>query len=148
MTTQTRFIPRGRSVMTVRITDYRGGCLRGRLSGVDLDGELGFDSTIELLLQMQQLMDSSNAPQRNEEVRSFPVDGGFSLQRKPAAPERTPALAVFQINVMFRQNATWQGNLLWVDVNEEAHFRSVLELLMLLNSALTSGRDAGEQHDE
>lgn len=148
MTTQTRFIPRGRSVMTVRITAYRNGCLQGRLSGVELEGELEFDSTIELLLQMQQLMDASNAPQRNEEVRSFPGEGSLSPQKKPVSAARAPALAVFQINVMFRQNATWQGNLLWVDVNEEAHFRSVLELLMLLNSALTSGRDAGEQDDE
>lgn len=144
MTTQTRFIPRGRSVMTIRITSYQNGRLQGRLSGVELKGELEFDSTIELLLQMQQLMDSSNAPQRNEEVRSFLGEGSLSVLNKPASADKTSALATFQINVMFRQNATWQGNLLWVDVNEEAHFRSVLELLILLNSALTSDRSAGE----
>lgn len=145
MTTQTRFIPRGRSVMTVRIMSYQNGCLQGRLSGVDLEGELEFDSTIELLLQMQQLMDSSNAPQRNEEVRSFLGEGSSSVRKKLASTAKASTLATFQINVMFRQNATWQGNLLWVDVNEEAHFRSVLELLMLLNSALTSKRSVGEQ---
>lgn len=146
MTTQTRFIPRGRSVMTVRIVSYQNGCLQGRLSGVDLEGELEFDSTIELLLQMQQLMDSSNAPQRNEEVRSFLGEGSSSVRKKLASTAKASTLATFQINVMFRQNATWQGNLLWVDVNEEAHFRSVLELLMLLNSALTSERSVGEQN--
>ena len=40
---------------------------------------------------------------------------------------------------MFRQNATWQGSLLWADEGMEAHFRSVLEVINLMNSALTGG---------
>ena len=133
--------------MTVRVTSYQNGHLQGRLSSVQLKGEIEFENAIDLLLQMQQLMDTSNAPQRNEEVRSFPGETSASIQTRPAVSGKAQAQAVFQINVMFRQNATWQGNLLWVDVNEEAHFRSVLELLMLMNSALASGRSAGEKND-
>lgn len=51
-------------------------------------------------------------------------------------------IACFQVNVMFRQNATWQGSLFWADRGMEANFRSVLELLNLINSALSG--EAGE----
>lgn len=47
-------------------------------------------------------------------------------------------IAAFQIKILFRQNATWQGNLLWLDGQQEAQFRSVLELLELLDSVLTT----------
>lgn len=90
-------------------------------------------------------MDQTNTPQRNEEPRSFPA---VFTTAKPAADSRTEgqgkaeAMAVFQLNVMFRQNATWQGSLLWVDEGQEAHFRSVLELLRLMHSVLTSVQEA------
>lgn len=47
-------------------------------------------------------------------------------------------VVVFQIKILFRQNATWQGSLLWLDRQQEAQFRSVLELLELLDSVLTT----------
>lgn len=147
MTAQTSFTPRGRSVMTLRVTSYENGCMKGRLSSPQAEGETEFNSTIDLLLQMQQCMDESNGPQRNEEARRFPGSAPAPTQERPAGAGRIAPMAVFQVNIMFRQNATWQGSLLWADEDEEAHFRSVLELLILLNSALTSGRRAGECDD-
>ena len=46
-------------------------------------------------------------------------------------------LATFQLRVLFRQNASWQGSLIWVDQRMDAQFRSVLELVRLMDSALT-----------
>ena len=40
------------------------------------------------------------------------------------------------VRVIFRQNASWQGSVSWLEGRRDESFRSVLELLMLLNSAL------------
>jgi hypothetical protein len=47
-------------------------------------------------------------------------------------------LATFSLRILFRQNASWQGSITWCEGRSEESFRSVLELLMLMNSALES----------
>lgn len=129
--------------MTVRVTSYDKYCMKGFLYHAQSDRGIEFSSAVELLLQIEGLMDQTNTPQRSEETRSFP--GGFGGERPSTegrtGVEKNPALAVFQLNVMFRQNATWQGSLLWADEGMEAHFRSVLEVINLMNSALTRGKE-------
>ena len=44
--------------------------------------------------------------------------------------------ATFILHVQYRQNSTWQGKLIWLEVEQEEGFCSVLELLKLLDSAL------------
>lgn len=57
-------------------------------------------------------------------------------------------LATFVVHVMYRQNATWQGNVLWAEADKSCNFRSALELIKLMDSALDEGgrpkEDAGE----
>ena len=40
------------------------------------------------------------------------------------------------MRILFRQNASWQGELLWMEKNARQSFRSVLELITLMDSAL------------
>lgn len=42
----------------------------------------------------------------------------------------------FAINIVQTQNATWQGSVTWVDEGKTQSFRSALELLRLIDSAL------------
>jgi len=42
----------------------------------------------------------------------------------------------FVVRVMFRQNATWQGTVSWVEGGKTQNFRSMLELIHLLEDAL------------
>lgn len=42
----------------------------------------------------------------------------------------------FIVNIRFRENATWQGEVLWIDQNKQCSFRSALELLKLIDGAL------------
>ena len=43
--------------------------------------------------------------------------------------------ATFIVQVMYRQNATWQGQVVWSEKNETRQFRSALELIKLIDSA-------------
>lgn len=143
MIAQTGFIPRGHNAVALRVTSYHERCLKGILSGALLEGEQSFRSTIEFLRRLESLMDQARFPQRNEETRVFrPALQPAGEEERIAADGKLPVIASFQISVIFRQNATWQGSLFWVDRGMEAHFRSVLELLNLIDSALSV--EAGE----
>ena len=45
--------------------------------------------------------------------------------------------ATFYVYVQYRQNATWQGTLIWKEREQEEEFRSALELIILLDNALS-----------
>ena len=42
----------------------------------------------------------------------------------------------FAINILYQENATWQGTVTWVDENKSQSFRSALELLRLIDSTM------------
>lgn len=44
--------------------------------------------------------------------------------------------ATFYTYVQYRQNATWQGHLIWKEAEKEVEFRSALELIILVDNAL------------
>ena len=56
----------------------------------------------------------------------------------------------FVVRVLYRQNNTWQGEVLWAEENERRHFRSALELMKLLDSAVKDSavKDSGEEETE
>ena len=43
----------------------------------------------------------------------------------------------FEIIIKFTQNSTWQGHIHWVEKNQKQNFRSALEMLKLIDEALT-----------
>jgi len=43
----------------------------------------------------------------------------------------------FEISVKFMQNSTWQGQIHWIEKNRKQNFRSALEMLKLMDEALT-----------
>ncbi|MBQ3095722.1 MAG: hypothetical protein IJC53_04755 [Clostridia bacterium] len=87
---------------------------------------------MELLLCLEGLMDERKSPRPTTELR------GKGEPYRPGSeedPDGTP-VASFKVDVLFRYNSTWQGNLLWIEEGREAQFRSVLELLVLIDNVL------------
>ena len=68
-------------------------------------------------------------------------EGGRRMKKVQSAVEMTEHkgdLATFVVHVQYRQNATWQGKVVWTDTKQESHFRSALELVKLMDNAMTS----------
>lgn len=54
-------------------------------------------------------------------------------------------VATFEIEVKYRQNASWQGDFIWLDRDEHFSFRSTLEALKLMDAALQRAVAGGGQ---
>ena len=56
----------------------------------------------------------------------------------------------FVIDIVDQQNASWQGSVQWINTGKKENFRSALELLRLIDSALIEEKktnDAEEKAD-
>ncbi len=47
----------------------------------------------------------------------------------------------FIVKVDNRQRDTWQGEIVWAEENRRQHFRSSLELLLLMNEAMNKSEE-------
>lgn len=48
----------------------------------------------------------------------------------------------FVVHVKCCENATWQGEVTWAEENRKENFRSVLELIRLMDEALGTDEDS------
>lgn len=57
-------------------------------------------------------------------------------------------LETFIIRVQHRQNSTWQGRITWADENKTLNFRSIWEMIHLMESALDKNMDPDELQEK
>lgn len=120
----------------VCIDSYENGILAGRFYNPYLkDGET-FQSLTQFLIKMEQTLDTMNLPQSFTAVRAFASPPNRNSASPPASELLEGTLATFAVRIMFRQNASWQGSITWLEGEMEQSFRSVLELVLLMDSAL------------
>lgn len=114
-----------------------------------------FEATVQLLNEMDRFFDQINYPQRGVQMRGFGPELPPARKEPPMARKKVNDLetqagsqATFVVHVMYRQNATWQGNVLWAEKDQSCNFRSALELIKLMDSALEQqGKPADEPAD-
>ena len=116
---------------------FKGCIYHGSFS----DGKT-FDNLMQLLHIIESTLDDTGFPRATTEKRRFgaftpPEKGDESDERHDFATKKGK-LASFKLKIMFRQNASWQGSLAWLESNTEEPFRSALEMIMLMDSALTA----------
>ena len=124
----------------VCIDSYTDKVLKGRMMNPYMEGEIHFASVMDFLLTTETMLENMGFPQAYEEKRVFEkAEAGYRIMQKAPVKSRGE-VATFELKVFFRQNASWQGTICWLEKNQEESFRSALELLILLNSALESGK--------
>ena len=123
--------------IVVCVDGYDQRILRGRLYNPFLQGTVHFTGLMEFLLAVEHLLDEMNFPQPFAQVRSFRPQAKAREEIRRDNLEQRGERGTFVMKVIFRQNASWQGNLVWTDAKLESSFRSALELVGLLDEALT-----------
>lgn len=111
-----------------------------------------FASLDVMLFKMEKLYDTYDFPKRGTAKRDF-----FPKKEIPhRAKERIRVMSekemlenhgkqeTFIVRVQHRQNSTWQGRITWADKNKTLNFRSIWEMVRMMENALIEDLPAGE----
>lgn len=130
--------------LLVCVDEYKNGGIKGRVYSSIKDEPQEFSGVIKMLKVIENIFAEADSPHATTRCRSFGKLEPQTRRMNTPAPRNVNlaasgfrgAEATFSLRIIYRQNATWQGNLMWIEKGKEESFRSVLELLMLLDSAL------------
>ena len=122
-------------VTMVYVDSYQDNVLRGWFTNPYLKKPHEFSSLSDFIMKMESMLDLMGLPQ------SYSANRSFRSSPATVSPTAVPNLkrggkATFCLNVRFRRNSSWQGTLNWLENGRKQNFRSVLELIVLKDSAL------------
>lgn len=124
----------GTCLILICVDQCGSGDFSGRLYHSDWQDGQEFCSGMQLLLKIEALLDRTKTQQTSGAKRTFSVPALGDIPFGAKAPSGSSA--TFRLRILFRHNASWQGSVAWVEGRREESFRSVLELLLLMNSAM------------
>ena len=125
----------------VCIDCYENDVPQGRFYNPYLPQGKSFNSLTQFLKYMEDTLDEMQLPQSFTAVRAFAPPPEQKSGGPPAPEVQEGRLATFSLRILFRQNASWQGSVAWLEGGLEQSFRSALELILLLDSALARSRE-------
>ena len=144
-------VPEDLKTSIIQVTSYDDKNMRGIFYNPYYGEEIAFSNLARLLFLMEDMMDELNSPQASTQSRRFeeipkPAERE-SLRQDWLRKPNQEAIATFKVKVLFRQGASWQGKLSWSEGKEEISFRSALEMVKLMDSALPQPKKGEEPQD-
>lgn len=122
-----------------------GGSLAGKVFSQRLLRPMSFSDLGNLIVQIEKLLDAQNFPQAFQRIRSFGGAGGWP-ELAAADPDlgmsadevqnARGSIATVTVTVTTRRNASWQGEISWLDGAEREEFSSALELVRLIDERI------------
>jgi len=144
--------------MLVELVTYDGGYYKGKLHSQFLDEPFEFFTLIKMLEKMEDVFDEKKFPQAFLSLRTFGENKKKVSGSVPKVAEvsgdaidmshyggDSEGKCTFEILVSYRQNASWQGQILWVEKGLRQDFQSELEMLRLMDEALIKNGADSEQ---
>lgn len=115
-----------------------------------------FSCIEEVIFNLEELFDDLGFPYPTTRERSFWKGNRQKNQgekRKRIMSDETllskhGELGTFIIRVQHRQNSSWQGRLTWMERNETVCFRSIWEMVKLMESALDMAGGSEEDKEK
>ena len=118
------------------IDSYEQRILKGRMYNACLENGIEFVGVMDFLQNMEKMLEEHQSPQSFSAKRRFSPNVGERPTLHTEQSQKSGRKATFVLRLLFRQNASWQGSVTWCEGKMEESFRSVLELLLLMDSAL------------
>ena len=111
-----------------------------------------FDDEADMLMGMEKLYDDLNFPFPGNNERHFvkrkEIPMKEELNRELEDEQMLDMhgdLGTFIIRVQHRQNSSWQGRITWVEEDKTLYFRSVWEMMKLIEEALKDHKQSEEE---
>lgn len=151
-TSTSTYVP---NLLVVGVDERRTADYAGRMWIQYQPEPIRFSSILEMVWKAEQFFDRIAFPQRATQQRTF-LDAGrgqaqtatLQAPRGYNSAERAEKRIMkdiesnrgkkgtFIVQVKYRQNSTWQGEVTWAEQNRKVYFRSALELVQLMDQAL------------
>ena len=132
------------NLVNICVDDRKQGDISGRLYHCYTQQEILFSNIVELLRHVEALYDSIAFPQASTKARSFGkieenvrVEYPVKVVSQEEFMEYRGAVGTFLLFVKFRQHATWQGEVYWVEQDEKKYFSNVLDFVKIVDGALS-----------
>lgn len=128
--------------IVLALDDYKDGRVHGTITHKSIDQPVEYNSLMDMAWIVENILDGMKFAQNSLEQRSFAnfktevLKGGFSPIEKQGSAAAKGKIATFHIRVQHRYFATWQGYAVWEEEGETKPFRSFLELVWILESAI------------
>lgn len=115
-----------------------------------------FSGLLEMIKRMENIMDAFYFPEPTFRCETF-GNGKYCRSKQKNIREvrrymgddiflkKSGEQATFVVHVQFRQNATWQGSIEWLEGKKHRKFRSMLEMMKLMDEALTENQKSDEE---
>lgn len=131
------------NLVLICVDEVKSGEGSGRMYHRYRRDALEFQETFRLIEMMDALFEEINYPEASTRSRTFAKKDTINSRKEAVAVKDSEELlgqngkkATFVVHVQSRQNATWQGTVIWAEKEKTQHFRSALELLKLIDSAI------------
>jgi len=101
-----------------------------------------FNSMDSMLMEMERVFDGLNFPRRGDRQRMFikrnsvQTEYGERLMTDEELLEKHGQQQTFIVRVQHRQNNSWQGQITWAEKNIKLNFRSIWEMVHLMEDAI------------
>lgn len=125
----------------ILVDSYEQGILKGQYYNLCRAEHGQFESMTQLILKLEYSLDVDSISQKTHKLRTFyspgkPFIDDYLMDGADGLCTRNGKAATFTIRIAFRCNASWQGTIMWAERKMTRNFRSVLELLALVDGAL------------
>ena len=107
----------------VTVLSYHNGIMDGYLQHPRLGEKEKVESMSQMILLLNSLLDMENC-----------LDSPLPLVQPVCRSVKS--IAVFCIQILFREHYTWQGRLIWQNGRQEYVFHSAIELIQLVDEIL------------
>lgn len=127
--------------VTIYIDSCTDGIFSGRFHIASNPEAQAFHGLRQLLLDINANLDRENFPESFTDLRKFQKPTQSMAVSLLQPDQKRGAVATFSLRILFRQNASWQGTVTWIEGNQEEYFRSVFELIVLMDNAISYGQN-------
>lgn len=133
---------------------YVAGGLEGKIfCGYKDFNSIEFKDLHELTIKIDKIMDLIKCPESTINGREFKDNDEIYFSKREIREAKIAMRkfdtnsekgqkATFILQIRFRQNASWQGTVKWVEKKKTLNFRSALELIKIIDSACEEGYEA------
>jgi len=128
----------------IYIRSAKDGVVQGVLEQQSTGLTWKFSDLVELMGLYETLFNALQYPQATHRLRRMKEEENAVQRREMKELEKKAekdlveqdATPTFIIKIKYRQNASWQGTIHWVEGDTTKNFRSTLELIRLMDSAI------------